>query len=122
MTPFGAKLRALRDGASMTQAQLAQKLGISPAYLSSLEHGKRGRPSWAIVQQVIEIFGLIWDDAEELEKMARLSHPKVMIDTSDLSPKATELANRLARVVQRLDDPTLDSLLNILDAPKTKGE
>ena len=122
MTPFGAKLRALRDDANMTQAQLAQKLGVSPAYLSSLEHGKRGRPSWAIVQQVIEIFGLIWDDAEELEKLARLSHPKVMIDTSDLSPKATELANRLARVVQRLDDPTLDNLLNILDAPKTKGE
>jgi len=122
MTPFGAKLRELRSKRGMTQAQLAKQLQVSPAYLSSLEHGKRGRPSWAIVQKVIEIFGLIWDDAEELEKMARLSHPKVMIDTSHLSPKATELANRLARVVQRLDDDTLDHLLDILNAPKKEAE
>lgn len=45
MTPFGEKLRALRDARGITQAELASALDVSPAYLSALEHGKRGAPS-----------------------------------------------------------------------------
>ena len=29
-------------------------------------------------------------------RLARISHPRITIDTSGLTPKATELANRLA--------------------------
>ena len=41
-------------------------------------------------------FNVIWDDAEELERLAETSHPRVIVDTSGLSPAATELANLLA--------------------------
>ena len=43
MTPFGARLRALRAQRRMTMAQLAATLQVTPAYLSALEHGHRGR-------------------------------------------------------------------------------
>jgi transcriptional regulator with XRE-family HTH domain len=111
MTPFGERLRKLREERGLTQAQMASSIGVSSAYLSALEHGKRGRPSWHLVQSVIAQLGIIWDDAEELIRLSRLSHPKVTIDTSGLSPAATELANEMALQISRLDEKTLAELL-----------
>ncbi len=59
MTPFGARLRALRSAREMTMAQLVGQLQVSAAYLSALEHGHRGAPSTGLVHQVCEVFGLI---------------------------------------------------------------
>lgn len=114
MTPFGAKMRELRNVRGLTQAQMAAALGVSPPYLSALERGRRGRPSWALVQGVISYLGVIWDDAEEIETLARLSHPKITVDTSGLSPLATELANRLAQKIGNLSDAALEKMLLML--------
>ena len=121
MTPFGLKLRALREARGITQRELADALGVSPAYLSALERGKRGQPSWALVQRTISYFGAIWDDAEEIETLARLSHPKVTIDTSGLSADATEVANRLADVIGRLDEKDLKQVLKLMDSLLKEG-
>ncbi|MBW8271233.1 helix-turn-helix domain-containing protein [Caldovatus aquaticus] len=115
MTPFGARLRALRAQRGVTLRELAAALQVSPAYLSALEHGRRGRPSPGLVHQVNEFFGLIWDDAEEMARLARLSHPRVRLDTAGLSPEATEFANRLAREIRRLRPETIAALRAALD-------
>ena len=115
MTPFGARLRALRDSRGVSQAELAQALHVSPAYLSALEHGHRGRPSPGLVHQVNEFFGLIWDEAEELAELARLSHPRISVDTAGLSPEATALANRLAEAIRRLSPQTVAAMHALLD-------
>src|SRR5690606_4934650 len=96
MTPFGLRVRGLRKSRSITLKQMAADLDISAAYLSALEHGHRGRPSWSLVAQICDYFNIIWDEAEELQRLASLSHPKVTVDTSGLSPLATEYANLLA--------------------------
>lgn len=114
MTPFGAKIRALREKKNMTLTDMAQVLQLSPAYLSALEHGHRGRPSPGLVQQICGLFDIIWDDAEELKGLARLSHPKVTVDTSGLTPNATEAANLLAEKIGRLSPEQLEELLVFL--------
>jgi transcriptional regulator with XRE-family HTH domain len=114
MTPFGQKLRTLRAERKISLQEMAQALYVSSAYLSALEHGKRGRPSWHLLQRIIAYFNIIWDDAEELARLARLSHPKVTIDTSGLDPLATELTNRLAAVVGKLDVAELEAILKVL--------
>jgi transcriptional regulator with XRE-family HTH domain len=114
MTPFGAKMRALRRERGISQKDMAAALGVSPAYLSALEHGRRGAPNWATVQKIIGYFNVIWDDAEELERLAWESHPRIVVDTAGLSPEATLLANLLADKIGRLDKATLDSLIAIL--------
>ncbi|CAO3372071.1 helix-turn-helix domain-containing protein [Azospirillum argentinense] len=121
MTPFGERVRALREGKSVTLKQMAADLHISSAYLSALEHGKRGQPSAQLVRQICAYFGIIWDEAEELERLAALSHPRVTVDTAGLNPKATELANRLAERIHDLDDGTLDRLLLLLDEAPARG-
>jgi transcriptional regulator with XRE-family HTH domain len=116
MTPFGQKLRSLRAARGMTQAAMAEALQVSAAYLSALEHGRRGRPTAGLVHQICDLFGLIWDDAEELARLARLSHPRVVVDTAGLDPARTELANRLAREIARLPDEAVRAMLATLDA------
>jgi transcriptional regulator with XRE-family HTH domain len=116
MTPFGEKLRALRDRKGVSQADMAAALDVSPAYLSALEHGKRGAPSWALTQKIIQYFGLIWDDAENLKELALMSKPKVTIDTGGLDPRTTHVANLLSRKVARLKDEELEALIAILES------
>jgi transcriptional regulator with XRE-family HTH domain len=115
MTPFGARLRALRTERGITLKHLANGLQVSAAYLSALEHGKRGAPSTGLVHQVNEFFGLIWDDAEDLARLARLSKPRVVVDTAGLTPEQTALANRLAQAIRRLGPETVAALHAVLD-------
>lgn len=114
MTPFGDRMRKLRAERGVTLKEMAEALGVSSAYLSALEHGKRGRPGWHLIQRILAYFNIIWDEADEVVRLARISHPRITIDTSGLNPKATELANRLADEIGKLDAATLDELLVML--------
>lgn len=116
MTPFGQRLRELRRQRGIAQKDMAQALGVSAAYLSALEHGHRGQPNWAFVQKVIGYFNIIWDEAEELENLVWASDPRVVIDTSGLTPEATRVANLLARNIGQMDEAMLRSLLAIVEA------
>jgi transcriptional regulator with XRE-family HTH domain len=111
MTPFGAKVRALRVERGETLKEMAQALDVSAAYLSALEHGKRGVPTWYMVQRIIAHFNVIWDDAEELQRLAEISDPRITIDTAGLDPLATELANLLERKIRGLSKKSLDELI-----------
>jgi transcriptional regulator with XRE-family HTH domain len=115
MTPFGAKLRELRRARGIQLKHMAEGLGVSAAYLSALEHGHRGRPNRAFVHRICAYLNIIWDEAEELQALAQLSHPRVTVDTSGLSPEATELANRLAERIEKLDAETVQRMLELLE-------
>jgi hypothetical protein len=80
--------------------------------LSALEHGYRGRPGTGFLQQICGYLNLIWDEAEEIKNLARLSHPRVIVDTAGLSPQATELANVLAETIGELDVETLQWIIS----------
>ncbi|WP_137930149.1 helix-turn-helix domain-containing protein [Mesorhizobium comanense] len=110
MTPFGERLRALRAERGVSQKDMAAAIGVSAAYLSALEHGRRGAPTWTLIQKIIGYFNIIWDDAEELARLAEASHPRVRLDTSGLSPAATELANLLAENIEKLDEAALRAI------------
>lgn len=116
MTPFGEKLRELRRHRGIALKTMAHEIGVSPAYLSALEHGRRGAPTWYLVQRIIGYFNVIWDDAEELEKLAQLSAPKVMIDASKLGPLHIELINRLRRDLHLLNTNQIEALLEVLSS------
>ncbi len=122
MTPFGDRMRKLRAERGITLKEMAEALGVSSAYLSALEHGKRGRPGWHLIQRILNFFNIIWDEADEVVRLARISHPRITIDTSGLSPRATELANRLADEIGKLDAATLDELLATIARKRQKAK
>ncbi len=108
MTPFGRKVREHRAIRGISLKKMATDLGVSSAYFSALEHGYRGRPSSGLVAQICGYFELMWDESEEIRRLSELSHPRVVVDTAGLHPKATELANLLAESITELDEETLD--------------
>lgn len=115
MTPFGQKIREMRSERKIALKTMAHALDISPAYLSALEHGHRGKPSHHLVQKIIAFFNVIWDDAEELERLADVSHPRVVIDTAGLDPIATDFANILASSIRRCTRSDLEHLKKELE-------
>lgn len=118
MTPFGDVMRDLRNRKGVTQKEMASALGVSPAYLSALEHGNRSAPSFDFIQRVAGYFNIIWDDLEELMRVAGLSHPRVVIDTAGLDSEYTILANRLAHEIRSLDKQAVAEMTAVLDSAK----
>ncbi|MCS6759585.1 MAG: helix-turn-helix transcriptional regulator [Candidatus Devosia euplotis] len=110
MTPLGARIRQLRAESGISLKQMAAALNVSSAYLSALEHGRRGKPTGFLLYQMIAFFNVIWDEAEDLQRLAEISDPRITIDTGGLAPEATELTNRLAADIGKLDLEDLRAL------------
>lgn len=120
MTPFGAKLRRMRKDRKITLKQMADALDVSSAYLSALEHGKRGKPTWFLIQRIIAYFNVIWDEAEELQRLAEISDPNPTIRTAGLDQRATEFANLVADRIDQLSPQSLDELIFNLRAASSR--
>ena len=114
MTPFGRKIREMRSVRGIALKAMAHEIGVSPAYLSALEHGHRSKPTWYLVQRIIAFFNVIWDEAEELERLAEISDPRVTLYTGGLSPALTEVANVFARKIALLTDDDAEEIMGIL--------
>ena len=113
-TPFGIKMRACRRKKGLSLTQMARNLGVSTAYLSQLENGLKGQPSPVMIDQICALLGLIWDEAEELKELGKLSRVRVVIDTSGLGAEATRAANLMAQVLPRVDETEAEQMARFL--------
>jgi transcriptional regulator with XRE-family HTH domain len=121
MTPFGEAVRRLRQRKGVSQKEMAAALNVAPAYLSALEHGRRGLPTFDLLQRIAGYFNIIWDEAEELFMLARGSDPRVVIDTAGMAPEYTALANSLAAQIRQLDMPTVMEVSDLLERARKRG-
>lgn len=87
---IGRTVRTLRVQRGMTQAQLAERVGISPAYMSLIERGKRNA-ELDILERIAAQFNL------PLAILIFLSQ-----DYSELEAVDKELAERLATLTMKL--------------------
>ncbi len=120
MTPFGQYLRKYRATKNITLRQMAKALNVTPAYLSALEHGWRGKPQPAFIQQICSYLDIWGEEAQYLSELVQISDPKRTINTGGLTPKATEFVNVLAQNIHLLDEYTLEWLLHEIEAPQKR--
>ncbi|MEU5127394.1 helix-turn-helix domain-containing protein [Streptomyces mobaraensis] len=73
---FGAHLHALRTGAGLSQAELAQSAGVSVRGLSDMERGCSRGPQRRTVQALAAALRLDAAAARELERLASLGRPR----------------------------------------------
>lgn len=93
MVNFGNVLKTLRLKENMTQAQLAQKLGLTKSVISAYETGLR-LPSYDILIHIAQIYSVSTDYLLGLEH-------KQEIDLSGLSQEEIDAILNLIKVMRR---------------------
>lgn len=93
MVDFGSSLKILRLKANMTQAQLAQKLGLTKSVISAYETGLR-LPSYDILIHIAKIFNVSTDYLLGLEN-------RNVIDLSGLSQEEIDALMHLIKVMKK---------------------
>jgi len=96
LTPFGREVRKRRAERGETQADVARSLGVSVAFWSSIETGKKNI-SDDLLAKVIQHFELPAGVAERLRELAEASRDEVKINMHRLNDPTRELIAGFAR-------------------------
>lgn len=94
ITPFGTAVRELRTEMGVTLRQMAQEIGWTPAYLSSIEAGRKPLTPRAL-GQIKQYFKTKGVDTRRLDKAADETQDEVNV--SDLDPKSKAAVAAFAR-------------------------
>jgi transcriptional regulator with XRE-family HTH domain len=97
----------------MMLKESAEALGVTSAYLSALEHGKKGRPGPQLLEQIVKTMSL--SQAQQAELMKSVADSDTRFEISSRStPIAFETANAFARRLPSLSDIQLTKIKTIL--------
>jgi transcriptional regulator with XRE-family HTH domain len=119
MTPFGKFMRTLRLDKTMLLKECADLLEVSPAYLSALEHGKKGAPNDKFVERIVSALRLSQDQARELQEAVRHSDTRIALPLKS-TPFAFETANAFARELPSLTEDQLKRIRAIVKEPSNE--
>ena len=76
---FGEMIRNRREGLSLTQRSLAQKLGVEASYIAFIESGRR-KPSLKLIGRLADTLGL------ERQQLLVLAHPEAKEFIAEAKP------------------------------------
>ena len=123
MTPFGIKLKHIREQRHKSLKDLSRALKVSIAYVSMLENGKRGRPADGLIELICSYFNLSWEEADELKFLAKHSDINTKMNSEKLSLNATMLTNVLKNNIKWLTEEQLKNLtIDIQEMSKQNQE
>ncbi len=119
LNKFGSALKRVRfERDRMTLGELAKKLGLSVAYISALETGRKPVPP-DFVSRLTEQLQLDHATAAELDRLAIETVKEVSISVrTNPDARARELAVAFARRYEQLESADISALLNQLTTPK----
>lgn len=118
-TEIGKILRKLRVDSGETAGVMAGNLGITPAYLSAIELGKR-RMTEEIQTQIIFMYELSADDRETI---TRASADKPMkLDLLGATAAQIETARLFAKWFRKLDSETLQQIFFCISTDITRKQ
>lgn len=117
-TTLGVFLRKLRLANDEILKDMAKNLGVSSAFLSAVENGKKKMPNnWE--RKLKEVYSLSTIQIEELRRAVMESSGVVELNLKGLSTSNRELAISFARQFETMDDETSKELLAFLQRKKT---
>lgn len=117
LTSIGKFLRKVRIDHEEILKDMAEKLGVSSAFLSAVENGKKKMPEiW--FEKLKSIYSFTAEQAEELQKAIIDTNNMVEIELKNASKINKDLAISFAREFDSLDDETSKQILKILKRHK----
>ena len=118
LTEFGKALRKIRIDRQQLLRDMADKLGVSSAYLSAVETGKRRIPQdW--VSKIASIYSLSCEEQADLQSAADNSVFDVTISLVNASEQKRNAVLSFARALDGLND---EDLKRIMASMKGKDE
>lgn len=114
LTPLGKELRILRINRGEFLKNMADKLHITPAYLSAIENGKR-EPTKKFMDSLFAEYDLTEQKAEQIEKAYFETVNSVKIDVSLQTREKRDLSLVFARRLDSLSEDEVKSIRKILD-------
>lgn len=117
VTEIGKFLRVLRAEQGESAKDMAEKLQVSPSYLSAVELGRREVPlSWE--QIITDAYSLNQQRQQSLNKAMQKSKTSIKFDLNEVDDRKKGLILSVAK--EDLDDDTIEKLCQILK--KNKGD
>lgn len=113
ITEFGKFLRNLRQSHAELLKDMAETLGVSAAFLSAVEAGKKSIPA-TLVEQLAESYELPPKQVLLLKQAVDTSQRSATIDLEGASPEARGVAVALARQFNSLSNDELEMLKNTM--------
>lgn len=105
---FGTMIRRLRERCNLSLRGACGEIGISPAYLSDLEHDRRYPPVGEVLKKILMTYKV--NEEEEYEVMDLIG-----LGRKELAPDMVEFMrrNQFARIVMRklMQEDNLDALV-----------
>lgn len=112
LTDFGKRTRKLRIDNDERLKDMADKVGVSPAFLSAVELGSKVPPD-SLPRKIILAYKLKGNEAEELRTAAVRSRSEFHITAK--SAAARETADVFARSVNKLPPDILEQLRKLME-------
>ena len=114
LTSVGRFLRKLRIDKGEILRDMARNLGVSSAFLSAVENGKKNIPAtW--LPRLAERYSLSSAQIEELNEAIIESRDTVEVNIRDATAANRQLAISFARKFESLDEETAKKLLDLLN-------
>ncbi len=112
-TELGVCLKQLRIASKENLRQMAEKLGVSSAFLSAVEVGKKTAPKdWA--DRIAKIYDLSLSHANELKNAIDTDNNKVVIEMETMDTIQKEVSMMFARTINTASQKTLEELREML--------
>lgn len=115
LTPFGKALRMFRLERGELLKEMAERLQISPAYLSSVENGKK-EPTSELMMRITSAYPLSKEELLLLEEARAKTLREVRIAFS--SEEDEEVGLLFARKLGSLSDRQRQALIDLLNEKK----
>lgn len=119
LNEFGKALRKIRIEHQELLKDMADKLGVSSAYLSAVETGKRRIPQgW--VNSIVELYSLDSHQGSILQDAMDRSVPDITIPLDGASMAKRDAVLSFARALDGLSDEELSKIMSTMKK-KSKG-
>lgn len=111
---FANIVRSMRQVRGELLGDMANKLGISSAYLSRVENGF-AKPSSKLISNLIEVYNLTGKEQEALEAAGYILRDRNLFDMSRMRVRDKKLMIVLGKRLHELSDEQVEAILQIVE-------
>lgn len=112
ITALGIFLRKLRLDVDEIMKEMAEKLEVSPSFLSAVENGKKKIPdTW--YDMIVRLYDLTEDKQNELIISIEESQKSIEINLENLSKEKKRLAFSFARELENMNEQEIHKMKKI---------